>query len=217
MRTALPYRSLTYRDTGVISARIGLPTQMQAPNEYDACLKADADAWEEIVGNGGLQKYCCPKGRKPYTQRPWISMPAEGRRFKPIAILATASAVFDDTDQVIPFTTNANLYVPIGYDGVITDVMCGIFPGSDGVTGFVEGSGDLIWRLSAAGRYLRDLGNIQTSLGSLTAPNPVPRGGLRIYSDDQLVWTCRFAAGADSRISASARIVCSLVGWYYPR
>lgn len=214
MRAAI---SLTPSSRDLVISTMTMRPPEQAPNEYDACLKADSIAWADIISSGGLQKLCCPKGRKPYAQRPWISMPSEGRRFKPIAVLPVSSAVFDDTDQVIPFTTNANLFVPLGYDGVITDVMCGIFPGSDGVTGFVEGSGDLIWRLSAAGRYLRDLGNIEFQLGSLTAPNPVPRGGLRIKSDDQLVWTCRFDSTAGGRISQSARIVCSLVGWYYPR
>jgi len=60
-------------------------------------------------------------------------------------------AGFTGLDTQVPFNTaSGNELVPVGYDGVITDVVCGIEPGpvASGA-GFVEGSGDLIWRLSA--------------------------------------------------------------------
>lgn len=209
MNALLPFRTTT-RDTSIINLCLQKPAQM--PNDYDACLSLDHDLYDYIVMHGGLRKVCCPRGRKAYTQRPWVSMPSEGRRFKPISTLAVTAAPFTGLD-----TTVLSVTVPVGYDGVITDFVCGIDPGTSGGTGFVEGSGDLVWRLKANGRHLRDLGNIQTSLGSLTAPNPVPRGGIRVWSQDLLVFSVSFAVGADVRISPDARIVCSITGWYYPR
>jgi hypothetical protein len=209
MQAVLPLVA-TVRDTGVINLCLQKP--FNTPNAYDACLNNDHAMYDYIVMHGGLRKVCCPRGRKQYTQRPWVSMPAEGRRFKPISTLAIPAAPFTGLD-----TTVLSVTVPIGYDGVITDFVCNIDPGTSGGTGFVEGSGDLVWRLKANSRHLRDLGNIQTSLGSLTAPNPVPRGGIRVWSQDILTFSIAFAVGADARISPDARIVCSITGWYYPR
>lgn len=209
MQAVLPLVA-TVRDTGVINLCLQKP--YNRPNAYDACLVNDHSLYDQIVMAGGLRKICCPRGRKQYTQRPWVSMPAEGRRFKPISVLAVPAAPFTGLD-----TTVLSVTVPIGYDGVITDFVCNIDPGTSGSTGFIEGSGDLVWRLRANNRHLRDLGNIQTSLGSLTAPNPVPRGGIRVWSQDELVFSVSFAVGADARIAADARVVCSITGWYYPR
>lgn len=177
--------------------------------EADLCLLQERALWKRLVEGGGLRTICCPAGRKPYAQRPWIAMPKEGRRFRPIDYLTIASiSPFDGTDQLV-----LSVYVPTGYDGVITDVVCGVT--ANGPTGFVEGSGDVVWRLAADGRYLRDMGDIRSSLGSLTSPSPVPRGGLRVFSRNQLQFFVAIQAGAP--INPNARIVCSITGWFYPR
>lgn len=210
MRAVLPFKTTT-RDTSITNLCLQKP--QRSPNVYDASLEVDHGLYDLIVEAGGLRKVCCPRGRKQYTQRPWVSMPAEGRRFKPLTgILSVPPGPFTGLD-----TTVLTEVVPVGYDGVITDVVCGIYPGLAGFTGFVEGSGDLVWRLTANSRHLRDMGNILTSLGSLTAPNPVPRGGLRVWSQDSLVFSVAFAVGAQARIAPDARVVCSITGWYYPR
>jgi len=188
------------------------------PNIYDVCLHRDCLIWEELVSCGGLQTLCCPQGRKPYLTKPWISMPKEGRRFKPIGILAVADIAlpFTGVDQQV-----LSLDVPLGYDGVISDIVCEIVAAGD--TGFVEGSGDIQWRLSAFGhvggfrRYLRDLSTVQVSLGSLITPSPTPRGGLLVKSKNTVIWSVALTAGAEARINPEARIVCSIAGWWYPR
>lgn len=209
---------MTTRSTVVINQCLQKPAQR--PNAYDACLNSDRMLWNVMVASGGLRKICCPRGRTPYTTRPWIAMPAEGRRFKPIGILAVPNAAgFNGLDTQVKFNTQSgNELVPVGYNGVITDIVCGIEAGTGGSgAGFVEGSGDLTWRLSASGRFLRDHGNVLTSLGSLTSPSPVPRGGIRVWSEDILQFFVAFAPGADARINATSRIVVSITGWFYPR
>lgn len=182
-------------------------------NIFDACLMRDLGLWSELVACGGLHTICCPQGRPKYLQKPWIAMPKEGRRFKPISTLLISTAVpFTGADIVV-----LSERVPVGYDGVITDVVCEVVPDGTGVTGFVEGSGDISWRLSADQRFLRDMGNLQVSVGSLTNPSPVPRGALRVYSHDLLEFSVAFAVGAEARLNPNARIVCSITGWYYPR
>lgn len=197
----------TVRDTLIVGPRAYVPP---VPLESaDICLLNERALWKRLVEGGGLRTICCPQGRPKYAQRPWIAMPKEGRRFKPIGYLAVADVMpFTGTDQLV-----LDVYVPTGYDGVITDVVCGVT--AAGPTGFVEGSGDVAWRLAADGRFLRDLGNIRSSLGSLTSPSPVPRGGLRVFSRNRLQFYVSIAIGAP--INPLARIVCSITGWFYPR
>ncbi len=180
-------------------------------NQFDLCLAQERLMWNEIILSGGLQTICCPQGRPKYTQKPWTAMPKEGRRFKPISTLPVSSAIpFTGLD--VPVLTTR---VPVGYDGVISDVVCEIV--ANGATGFLDGSGDITWRLAQDKRYLRDMGNLKVQVGSLTNPSPVPRGMLRVYSHDLLQFFVNFLPGAEVRINPNAIIVCSITGWFYPR
>jgi hypothetical protein len=180
-------------------------------NEYDACCCEETHLWSQLVARGGLHTICCPQGRPKYPYPPYVKMPKEGRRFKPISTLLVSTA--------IPFTgfdlTVLSERVPYGYDGVIEDIVCELV--ADSSTGFTEGSGDVSWRLSADQRYLRDEGNLQVTVGSLITPSPVPRGNLRVYSGNLMLFTVAFAPGAEANLNANARVVCSITGWYYPR
>jgi hypothetical protein len=188
------------------------------PNGYDDCLEAEYQWWTEFLAAGGL-KACCPQGRRKYTSPPWVSMPAEGRRFRPIASTPLSAFQvpgpgFNGVDTVV-----LQERVPLGYDGVISDVVFG-FTGN----GFDEGSGEITWRLAAdylpvggvatGGRYLRDMAAVITSLGSLTQPSPVPRGGLRVYSNDLITIYCAISPAATV---ANGNILTSIAGWFWPR
>ena len=210
--TVLPPQTVTQHRNTTAWMGYGPVALDHWPNEADACLLDDLLYWEYILSLGGLET-CCPKGRKPYANRPWIAMPAEGRRFKPIGTLAVPNLA--DPANLNTDITVLQVQVPKGYNGVITDVVCEIT--AAGATGLVDGSGDITWRLSANQRYLRDMGNITTTLGSLTAPNPVPRGGLRVYSSNLLKFTVNFDNAAALNINPAGIIICSITGWYYPR
>jgi len=225
--------SLAYGNVGPLSVATSMPPvatrvypkgmmprcRPYGPNQFDDCLDAEYKWWMAFLAAGGL-KQCCPQGRKKYTSPPWVSMPSEGRRFRPITSTAlTAFQVpgpgFNGVDTVV-----LQMRVPIGYDGVISDVVMNYLGGA----GFDEGSGEITWRLAAdylpvgglatGGRYLRDMGAVITSLGSLTQPSPVPRGGLRIYSDDLVTMYCNVATTASI---AGGNIVVSVSGWFWPR
>lgn len=188
------------------------------PNVYDDCLDSEYAAWVKMLANGGLRA-CCPQGRRKYTTPPWVSMPSEGRTFQPIGIQPLTAfqtlGVFNGLDTVV-----LQMRVPLGYDGVISDIVC-LFTGS----GFDEGSGDITWRLAAdylldstgaipTARYLRDLGNITTTLGSLTQPSPIPRGGFRVFSNDLVTFWASIAATATV---ANGNVITRVKGWIYPR
>lgn len=180
-------------------------------NPYDDCLESEYRDFTDIF-NAGIPS------RKLYPSPPWVTMPPEGRRFRPISVAPLTSfgspGPFTGADVVV-----LQMRVPLGYDGVISDVVAN-FSGS----GFDEGSGEITWRLAAdylpigglttGGRYLRDMGNILVSLGSLTQPSPVPRGGLRIYSWDLVTFYANISAAATV---ANGNIICSIAGWTWPR
>ena len=188
--------------------------RVPVPNEYDGCLSYELCMWEELIGSTGLTKICCPMGRRKYPTRPWVQMPAEGRQFKPVGVSDVIGNLALDTDVAVLTTI-----VPIGYDGVITDFVCEVVSSSGGPAsgGFVEGSGQISWRLSADRRYLRDLGNIQVTMGSLIQPSPVPRGGLRVFSKNLIVFAVNVASATVAFLDPNARIVCSINGWWYAR
>jgi len=205
---------------GSIQRTAQLPTY-QHPNAADFCLADEAQYIEDILSTTRLENICCPRGRKPYPQRPWIAMPSEGRRFRPIQSIAIpvdgGGAVILNTETVV-----MEMPVSIGYDGIITDVVCELAAPGNQATGFTEGSGDVIWRLritspNSNARFARDYGNIQTTLGSLVYPSPVPRGGIRIFSGNIVTFTVTFANNAQSTINTADRVICSVSGWIYPK
>src|SRR5271166_381594 len=181
------------------------------PNVFDACLQGEKDAWNQIIALG-IDRVCCPKGRAPYAERPWIFMPDSGRRFNEIGNLLAGSIPLTSVNTPI-----LQFNVPLGYDGVIDTVSCGLTATAG--SGFVEGSGDIIWRLAADTesnpRYLHDLGNIQFSIGSLTIPIPTPNSNLRVYSGD--IITFYAAQSPTSAVNPAAQVVCSCKGWFYSR
>lgn len=191
----------------------------QLPNDADFCLADESQIVSNLVREKGLDQICCPQGRKPYPQRPWIAMPAEGRRFKPIGTLPLplAPIPLNVDNLVLPPNHDSLLTVPIGYDGVITDLVCEVTAPGNQATGFIEGSDDITWRLSIGGRFARDFGNIKVTIGSLIYPSPVPRGGIRIWSGDIINFIAVFSNNAQTTLNPSATIICSITGWVYPR
>jgi hypothetical protein len=213
MKTILsPRTTQPLSRTGSLQARDNCMRRIPMPNEYDECLRHEAFEWENLIGTQGLNKICCPMGRRKYQTRPWVQMPAEGRQFKPVGISNALSTYAPFTGANIPVLT---VLVPLGYDGVITDYVCEV--SAAGATGFVEGSGTVTWRLSADGRYLRDVGNIKVTMGSLIQPSPVPRGGLRVWSHNLIQFSVALQAGAEAILNPAAVIICSINGWFYAR
>jgi hypothetical protein len=171
------------------------------PNRFNACLDRETCTWEGIQRVGGLQAICpgteCPSGP------PWVKMPPQARRFSQISSIALPNAT--GTDNLV-----LSFIVPIGYDGVAVTVVNN-YTGQ----GFVEGSGDLTWRIQLNMRYAKNYGNITTSLGSLTIPTNI--GNSLFMQSGQLVqyFVNRSVASAPDLIGG--RIICALLGWWWPR
>jgi hypothetical protein len=106
--------------------------------------------------------------------------------------------------------------VPIGYDGIITGQSNGYIG-----AGFVEGSGDIVWRIAVNNfgtrRYLKDCGAILVSLGQINNYQTIP-GGMRIYSGNavSVVVTAPNTSGA-LPAPGTGQSFAGLHGWCWPR
>jgi hypothetical protein len=169
------------------------------PNQFNSCLDREVQKWNWINMNGGIHKFC--RGNV-YRQPPWIVAPAQAERFTSPSSIPLPAA--DGADHVV-----LSFKVPHGFDGV-AEVLVNNYTGN----GFDEGSGDLTWRVLLNNRYPKGLGNIQFSLGSLRAPSPVNAGPLLMQSDQVVQYVVN---NATTSTLAGGRIVCAVIGYWYPR
>ena len=182
-----------------------LPLYASAPgfrttNDYDRCLIADKVVFDKFMGN------CTYEGD---IDAPWISLPGNGRRINKTGSLVVGDGPFIGVNQAV-----LTYLVPVGYDGIIDTIVCNVMGANNG---FVEGSGTITWRLAANQRYLRDLGNIQFSRGSLLTPVQTSNSGNRIYSGNLITFYVSISAAAAGVIDPNAVIVCAALGYIYPR
>lgn len=166
-------------------------------NIYDDCLLAEAVMFERALP---FQECCVPA--------PWQEMPASGQRFQRRGAIALPAGAGVDTAVV-------SWRVPPVWDGVIITVT-NVFSPTPGGAGLVEGSGWLTWRLQDNYRYLRDLGNIQISLGTLRHPFELDGAGYRIFPNDLLTYTVSVSAAGIANLDPNGRVICAITGWLYP-
>lgn len=172
------------------------------PNVFNQCLDQEAAVWREIIACGGLERICPQLGVR-YAYPPWVKQPPQGRRLSKINSIALPAPAQFGQDLLV-----ASFIVPLGWDGVIISTS-NFFTGQN----FNEGSGDISWRLQINQRYVKDMGNIQTTLGTLSQPWPVNNGSIRLQSRQLVQW---FANVANAN-PINGRIICAMFGWFYPR
>lgn len=145
-----------------------------------------------------------------YPVAPFLKQPREGREFQEMHSIPFSSlpSPFDGSNTVI-----GSFRVPYGFDGVLNRIICGFFNGS----GFVDGSGDIVWRVRINSVYARNLGEILYQYGSLqNAPFIIPGYGIKLVSGQTV--TFYVSVPASSPIAgANSRIMLSGFGWYWPR
>jgi hypothetical protein len=171
------------------------------PNTFNACLDEEKQLWTWINKYGGLAAIC--PGHK-WREAPWVKMPPQGKRFSEIKSVPLPP--FNGADSVV-----GSFVVPQGYDGVIKSVIFN-YTG----TGFQEGSGDISWRLQVNQHYVKDYGNVQTQIGSLTLPYPGSAGEILIQSNDLVQFITNITVAAGGNLTGG-RIIASAWGWYWPR
>lgn len=143
-----------------------------------------------------------------YWPMPWVEMPPGGLPFDPFGSIDTPAANGVET-LVLQFR------IPYNYDGIITGI-CNLFTGP----GFVETSGNLIWRIRVGqpnlqGRPVRNYSDIRQSMGDLGQPRDVA-GGIQVISDQYVEYSVTHSLGSPI-VPAGTRIICNIQGYYWPR
>jgi hypothetical protein len=129
---------------------------------------------------------------------PWIVPPTGADPFDETAV-ATIGVVGTTT-------TILSFLVPYGYDGVIKRFYHN-YLGS----GYVDGSGSLVWRILADGRPIKNFGNILTQMGNASTPRLTD--GIRIFTGQTISYVVLHA----SDVLLTDAVTCSLAGYYFPR
>lgn len=113
---------------------------------------------------------------------------------------------------VTPVAGSDNLVVtfrvPLGYYGVIRGLVCN-YTG----TGFIPGSGDIIWRLQIQRRWAKDYGAVDVQLGSSREPFP---SEIFLVSGQKVTWYVNVPNTSGHLQVGMSWIICSVNGWIYP-
>jgi hypothetical protein len=184
-----------------LSVSRNIQQRLLPPNEYNFCLNNEAGTWAQIQACGGLMAIC--PGKK-YKDPPWIKMPGQGKRFSPMNSIALAS-ITPGVDTLV-----TSFRVPLGYDGVINYIVQN-YTGQ----GFQEGSGDLTWRIQLNQRYVKNYGNTEMQIGTLTQGGPTSPNSQIILLSNQLVQY--FVNVSPTASLNGGRIICALFGFWWPR
>lgn len=138
----------------------------------------------------------------------------------PNTITAISRPWIDEPDGSIPFdeqngialpavgageTVVLAFIVPEGFNGVIKWLSNNFLGG-----GFVAFTGDIIWRILADNRPIRNFSNIQAEKGTTNIPREI--SPIRIYSGQTIQFMVNHVANA----ALAGQVVCSLVGYIYP-
>lgn len=102
--------------------------------------------------------------------------------------------------------------MPYGYDGIITQLT-----NSWNGTGFIEGDGDITWRVKIDRRFIPDFDSIQTTLGSLSVPFEIVGQGIPLLSGENVQYYVAFAVGSEARLNLNGQTLCAWTGYIWPR
>lgn len=172
------------------------------PNDYDLCLLRD---WRQF---NKIKWRPITKAAIAYSEEGWD---AEGTPYGTIVF---------NPDRAIPLPAPGDgnvpvlsFRVPVAYDGLIL----GQYQAYRGSGRFIEGSGDLVWRVRVDGRYLRDMGNMQTSLGSPQRLSTCP-GGLWVQSNSLVEYLVAAPnLSGNLPLPGQGFILAGLHGHFFPR
>jgi hypothetical protein len=154
------------------------------------------------------REFCRIVANRPKSNRltPFLQPPETSKRWQPRKALASVGLI-DGADHLV-FSER----IPLGYDGLLIS-MTNVWNSF----GFVEESGDIVWRVQQDRRYIPFFDNIRTSLGSLTVPFDVVGQGIPLLSGQLLQYFVNFANPGSGPLDPAGKTICALTGYIWPR
>lgn len=188
--------------------RRGKP-QIKCANVWDWCLGNDENLWRAVDWRKkGVLNQCrsaglvSPDGLPLSLDNPLHALPEQGREFHKFGAISLPAPSTDT--RILQFT------VPTGYDGIVYAVLFK-FTG----LGFVNGSGDLMWRVRMNRHWIKSLQAVPTEMGDYTAYAQIEEyiwihGGQTIGVYGWVSPAAMLVPGPDTRM------IAALQGWYFP-
>ncbi len=153
------------------------------------------------------RRYLNSAGQGQYAEEsyayPWVHMPALGEQFNIVASIECPAA--DGVDNTIQSFT-----CPVGYEGALWAVAHGYVG-----TGYIEASGDVLWRISINGRYPRGFDSIPLQLGSHFGPWSLP-APIRFGASETITYTVAVPNGSAVATGAGNYVFGVLAGYIWP-
>ena len=175
----------------------------KSPNAWNKALDQEAEILDRIIRMGGFEMTIPWHKRRRYEKQPWEVQPPEGERLQQaFSIVRPAN---DGADHLV-----GTFQMPKAWDGVATNVM---FSSTD--ASFVQGSGDLVWRLQVGARWIPDFSNVIFSLNNIQYPHELIGAYIRLLSL-QIV-SVYVNVPVASAVDPASRINAAILGWKYPK
>ena len=208
-----------YADATMVTTRFSKPRDLtvlcrgthnalymqRQPNRWDRLLQREQQTWNAIQANGGIRAVVSPFRPKLLSVgewgEPWMRATGEAQPLYENAVIPLPALGGGDA-LVLAFT------VPPGYDGVITGITH-FYTGQN----FDEASGDLTWRLQVNRHWVKSMGAMITTMGSVQQPSPLLPGGIRVLSRDIVQYWVNVSLGAKV---VGGNIFCAVAGRIYP-
>jgi len=137
---------------------------------------------------------------------PAVRLPPGWRQIFPNASVALAALTVGTEATVLSYT------VPTGYDCYVQQLLNRYIAGSGG---FVNESGDIIWRLRLGKTFVPNYGAIQSQLGD--TETPWGKEGLSILGESTRTFTYSVLIVSAASLAPGARIQCGLWGVLKPK
>lgn len=198
-----------YRLPALVTTQKGVP-----PLNPEGLQLYNLAAWHVLrIGNTGMLaagpegSASQPLGSIPNPaatqRRVWLDEPPGSVSFNEKGFLQLPPAALD-TDVIL-----LSFNIPRGYDGVIKWITNTIM---NTVPAFVPG--DLIWKINADGRPIRNYGNIMQQNGTVAQGCEV--SPLRVFSGQLITLAVQEVSTGPSGGTLSGQTVGGLAGYYYP-
>jgi hypothetical protein len=186
--------------------------RVKAKRLLDSILEELGEGWGDKAGRSGtdgairgLAGLADGRGLDAQTSRIPPSLTLSRRNFLERGKLITPA------DGGLADHTVVSFSVPVGYFGVLMGFYCNYMG-----TGFVQGSGDILFRLKIGNAWARNMGNLAYTLGTLSNPFSMPL--LTVLESGDVVEFLVNVPNTSGMIQVgTAYVLAGLQGWFYPQ